>query len=552
MNDDSSSQRKEDNSPPMLRSYTIGSLDRDISETKKKRRRSLRYSHSLPSTPKHDYKLKQKAEPNTTEGTLQVPTKTGHCYPEIKILNEYNHEQPANSDSENSFISENMPTQLVSRVKRKKDMNASYMKSVDSADSGYPTTSLSSQHTQPSGVCRVRDKRASNAEEKRKMFGNKNKGSSFYDISSSKSNVSIENCSLSSDIEHQRRTLELSRNALTDYNSFESDNYCLMCQRDRRLGQAHTYSCESELDNLHKRDSRLSGSRSRPKCYCKRCRHRRKSHFRKHIRQFSREIDDLDISYRNRNNSSRSVCREMRKHASDRCNFTGTSCRSFRDYSNEKHSTSTESDACDHSRRNVRSRRKCYKRNEHNSDGSCSSRFKMPHISTIQTNAASWELCQERAYKREMMDSYLSMVDYLEFPFPETYQSLSKGHSAPSVCGSHHSRHTSFGSSCKSISSPMLERLSQSRQLPHNGSLPDVEMVSRNDNDKVAAKSKSLDKLYNTPTSSSESSDKTHSSNKDSAYQTKQSSVDKYNSIKENNNSTKSRNRWKQDDNSNR
>ena len=436
-----------------------------------------------------------------------------------------------------------------------------YLKSGDSNDSGYPTTSLSSQQTQPSGVNGCRKAKSPSAEERRKMFGNKNKSSSFYDISPCKSHLSIDSSSFSTDFEHEGKLMELRRHAKTNYYSIDSDNYCLMCRRDRRMSQAETYSCESELNHLHRRDRNGSGeSGSGRKCNCKRCRHRRKSHCRKHIRQFSRDIDELDMNYRHNLTSLKRCSQRFHKQSSDKVYYTAGPSRSFREYSNAKLSTSTESDACDCSKRSVRSRRKCYKRVEHYSDGSYTSRHKNSNFSSIRNLKSSWELCREQTYRNKMIDSYLENVHLHGYSLQDPYLSVDiKGHSASSNCSyadqasadSCQSRHTSLGSSSKPRSplADLPDTFSKRWQIPRNQSLPEVEVITRNNDEEP--KSKSLDKLDNTPQSSS-GSDKTINTYKDSAYQTKQSSVDRYNSLKDLSNTSTTKNKCRQAGCSNR
>ena len=551
---------KKDSSPAMIRSYTISSLDHGPSTAKKRWKNLLRQTRSLPGSPEElRTSLERKRNKEDVEKATK-PVSAEHCYPIIRILNENNHEEHRNSDSENSIICSESKRDAKSLINAPSDNQVNYVRHGDSADSGYPTTSVSSQNTQFGGINSTEQIKTQSAGERRKLFGNKAKSKSFYDISYGDGRLSAETSSFSTDLDYESKASGLTRSLSRELDSsFDSGHYCLMCRRDRKLDHAESYSCESELNRLHMSDRTYSSdSRLSRKCNCKKCRRRGRSHCRKHIRQFSTDINSLSTSISNRyseGNVKRSRHKGHRRSSERPTICNSVECavahsRSFRDYSSIKLSTSTESEACDCSKSNTRSRRKCYKRIEHYSDGTCAPRSRRPNLSSIANSAASWEQSKDETYKRRLMDSYLSNVRSSGYPYKDRYLSVDGlEHFDPSVhtSGSHlstdsyQSKHNSFGSS--KSHSPMADISEQlSRNRPSH--LTDVEVVSQNLNNNPEYETRSVDKLEKTPLSlSSSGSDGTSKGYKDSAYQTKQSSMDRFNSIKDRNTTSKTINK---------
>ena len=569
---------KPDTSPPMIRSYTVSSVDHEeASTTKQNWKNLLRQTRSFPGSPRENRKTRaneDKKQSHKVDKSLEVE----HCYPVIRILNENNHEQQQNSDSENSVVIDIARNQICDNLKTSVDPNGEnpdeYVKTLGSVDSGYPTTTGSTRTTQFGGRYSVHESRSASAisaSERRKLFGDKTKSKSFYDISHGDSQYSAETSSFSTD--NDTKAIGIRRSMPSDLNnfrSFDSGQYCIMCRRDRNFDHAETYSCESDLNRLH-RPQRMYSSDARTKhrsCNCRKCQQRSKSHCRKHIRQFSREIGSLDISHTCRHNSDLNLRRfnqRSRRRSNEKLFYTVGPNRSFQENMKVTHSTSTESDVCDCSRNKTRARRKCYKRTEHYSDDSWKMRHKRPDLASIKTITASWELSKDQSYKRSPVDSYLSNAQFVGHPY-EMYNLTVEPRGCIQDLTNDTFRNVDVGADYYQNQPPSLVHSSiQMGDLPEiktkirNNSQPpnltDVEVVSSHLRVEADIIGKSWDKLetvsvekIETTPQSTSSSDKTNTTFKDSAYQTKQSSVDRYNSIKDRNGIAGSKTNSKQAD----
>ena len=576
-----SNVEKKDTSPPMIRSYTVSSVDHEeVTYAKQKWKQLLRHTRSLPCSPKENRKsqAKQDKKPiHDDKKDSEMPVKSEHCYPVIRILNENNSEQQMNSDSENSVIGltrrqicDNAKLSINANV-GKLDEYSRVLGSDCLTDSGYPTTSGSSRVTQLDGTHSAQESRspsATSARERRKLFGDKSKSKSFYDISPGESHYSAETSSFSADNDMKAIGIRRSMpNDLNNFSSFDSGQYCLMCRRDRILDHAVTYSCESDLNRLHK-PQRTYSSDTRTKhksCNCRKCQQRSRSHCRKHLRQFSRDIGSLTISQRHNHGdlNLRRFNQRSRTRLNEKSFYTVSPNRSIREHLKAMHSTSTESDVCECSRSKTRTRRKCYKRTEHYSDDSWRAQHARPNLASIQTSAASWELSIDESRKRKLVDSYLANVQRQIYPYVNHNLTV-EPRSGSQYTSNDSLMHFDFNSGYnqnqlrslhKTHSAIEMSELTEMNTHLQPQNLTDVEVVSSHLSTEKDIVNYSLDKLETlsvekietTPLSTS-GSDKASKTLKDSAYQTKQSSIDRYNSIKDRNGIAGSKKKGKQAD----
>ena len=567
---------KKDTSPPMIRSLTINSAEYDEgSSAKQKWKQLLRHTRSLPCSPgknRQTHATQERKPINDSSRGIEIPTKSEHCYPVIRILNENNSEQHINSDSENSVI-DVKSREICDNAKLSVNINSGQLSdsiALEGNDSGYPTTSGSSRVTQVDEPFNDQDRSPSvaSARERRKLFGDKSKSRSFYDISPGESHYSAETSSFSTD--NDMKAIGIRRSMpddLNNFSSFDSGHYCVMCRRDRKLDHAASYSCESELNKIHK-PHRTYSSDTKSKhrrCNCRKCHQRSKSHCRKHLRQFSRDIGSLNISQRHNLadlNIKRSYQRSGRR-SNAKSFYTDGSNHSFPGHLKTMHSTSTESDVCDCSRSKTRSRRKCYRRTEHYSDDSWRSQHVRPNLALIKGSAASWELSRDECHQRKVVDSYLANVQ--RHRYSNINHSLMVEHQCCNQYLSNDSlmRHgynqTQPRSLRKTHSAIEMSDLTEMKPYLQPQNLTDVEVVSSRLSTDAYLVSQSLDKLdalsvekLETTPQSTSSSDRACKPFEDSAYQTKQSSIDRYNSIKDKNGVVESKKKGRQADSVNR
>lgn len=255
----------------MLRSNTIGPEIRDYEDRKARYRSEERRASSYAGSP--TFFLQSHDEEHETSETLNTDTnyntllESAHCYPEIHIINENNVEQDIHSGNESS------DTHVPEAVERP---NAKIQQELN--DSGYPSTNVSNTTTQSSALT---DNPAvslpsASASVRRKMFSAKS--ASFYNIGTADEDnmdtmprvdtVHVYNSNEDMQKHVMRRSTDVS-------NSFESGN-CGTCKVDLLRKQA--YSFDSDIDRF----SYLQDKQVYSDCRCTGHKHRRAKHKRRH------------------------------------------------------------------------------------------------------------------------------------------------------------------------------------------------------------------------------------------------------------------------------
>lgn len=253
----------------ILRSYTVSTEIRDFESRRSKLRKEIPHKASSYSGSPFRSGSTGYFEQHNPNGPNDIAesAKQRHCYPEIRIINENNIEEIKKSDSETSDIDGN-PDDV--------DMNNIHaadteVKPVENIDSGYPSTTMSNTtHSESvlteSGEIKVEP----TASEKRKMFGSKSKSASFYKLGA---------VEVSGNILHKEHRNPNDISSAKSHNpsidkcmSFESDR-CSSCHRETIDRCAYSY--DKDVDKFHKyRVRQLSHDVSR---YCSRHkRHKRK------------------------------------------------------------------------------------------------------------------------------------------------------------------------------------------------------------------------------------------------------------------------------------
>ena len=284
----------------ILRSYTIGSDYRTVDSSRWKYKINARKTSSYTGSP---YTTPRR---NTSDTEKDVDSnEIQHCYPIIKIINENNVEQSRYSDSEESVDKVN--TTMIDVKPQPPESKPQ----PDVLDSGYPSTTLSNA-TQCSMDDVIAMHNASSASERRKMFTSKSKSASFYNIGSmDMETIPVINTIQSSHYESPTGTIECRRSFHADLkgSSFESDR-CRSCQRDEIKRLAYSY--ESDLDKLHKhRNSRQYTFDDR-------------YHYSRHKQQHRRHKCGCDYKHRR---SSRDVAYHSKRSAYSKAEHSFSSCR---------------------------------------------------------------------------------------------------------------------------------------------------------------------------------------------------------------------------------
>lgn len=220
----------------ILRSYTIGP-DYKIANRlrfKTEGKKFSSYSGSQSGTPTlSQLSFTRKTDPHSPE------RQSTHCYPIIKIINENNVEQNRFSDSDGS-VCKNNSVEVEHQPETKVDVH----------DSGYPSTTMSNVTQSSIQYEDSHPMHVTTASERRKLFTSKAKSASFYNIGT------VENDTLPvvNDIHKfvlQEKSVAGFRNQSHSIQScsFESER-CRSCHREEV--ERHAYSYESDLDKIHR------------------------------------------------------------------------------------------------------------------------------------------------------------------------------------------------------------------------------------------------------------------------------------------------------------
>lgn len=272
--------RTKEPSHGILRSYTISTEIHDFETRKAKaRNEAVRKASSFAGSPVN-------SRNNDVDFFLDSPKSNAiHCFPEIKIINEHNCEEVKVSDSEENSDADILVTKDVSYSKSAE--NISGVKIVDHADSGYPSTTISTTQD-GSQADEITLKIIPPASERRKLFTSKAKSSSFYKLGNEDNVKPTEirkdaRDSTGSDIPYKSSTSG-------DFLSFESE-MCVPCKREQIERCAYSY--DADLDKMH----RCRGRRRCTAGYSGICNHHHRRHRRrrkcdcvKH-HSYSKEID---------------------------------------------------------------------------------------------------------------------------------------------------------------------------------------------------------------------------------------------------------------------
>lgn len=262
----------------ILKSYTIGSTSTHLKANRERYKKEARKFSSFAGSSF----LTVPVESNVTEApNVEVgSTEREHCYPDIKIINE-NNEDGTYSDSDGSVCDG------ISIIVPKK-ADETDVKCLEVTDSGYPSTTMSNT-TQYS--CQMEDTKPilTSAAQRRNLFTSKAKSASFYNIATDYHDEIPEGNKADNGVVHTKESsLNLSPCRAPHLRSFESEQ-CRSCYRQEVERLAFSY--ESQLDKVHKLKKRQYTHDEESACI----KHRRGRH--RHIcgcpkthRQCSREV----------------------------------------------------------------------------------------------------------------------------------------------------------------------------------------------------------------------------------------------------------------------
>ncbi|KAL4234952.1 hypothetical protein ACF0H5_006594 [Mactra antiquata] len=233
----------------ILRSYTVSGSNLETATRSKLRKPSPFKAFSYSGSPIHS-----NTNPESTEISKPI-----HCYPEIRIINEYDIEETKREN-------ENETPDDAEEIKD----NIYNIKPVENLDSGYPSTTVSNV-TQSGSTETQSNKQPTTASEKRKLFSSKSKSASFYKISS----ADAQPCSTSDIHSSMLTTKALRPSTSVQCLSFESE-VCPSCHRDSSF---NNYSYEKGLDKIDRHCATKRFSSSVSSC----CRHKRHRHKRSSV-----------------------------------------------------------------------------------------------------------------------------------------------------------------------------------------------------------------------------------------------------------------------------
>lgn len=297
-NSESDLERENQDRHGILRSYTIGSDYRTVDSTRWKFKKDAKKCSSYGGSPSETLNVKARSAENVHK---KEPTELHHCYPTIKIINENNVEHNLYSDSEESVVKEsNIP---VVAFQPQSDSKAPQ----EVQDSGYPSTTMSNVTHCSSQVEDVHPiHTASTAAERRKLFTSKAKSASFYNIGT----VDADRMPLVNDVHSLVFEGQTSHrhgySSAEAGGSFESERN-RPCHREELKRLAFSY--ESDLNKLHRLKrmghftiderhsySKHKHSRHRHKCGCN---HRHRRTYRDVLFNLNQTHSRSDHSYQN-------------------------------------------------------------------------------------------------------------------------------------------------------------------------------------------------------------------------------------------------------------
>lgn len=260
----------------ILKSYTIGSTSTQLKANRERYKKEARKFSSFAGSSF----LTVPVDSNVTE-TPKVDvesTEREHCYPDIKIINE-NNEGGTYSDSDGSACDG------ISIIVPKK-ADETDVKCLEVTDSGYPSTTMSNT-TQYS--CQMEDTKPvlTSAAQRRNLFTSKAKSASFYNIATDYHDEIAEGNKADNGVVHTKEN-RLNLSPCRALRSFESEK-CRSWYRQEVERLAFSY--ESQLDKLHKLRNRQYTHDEESACIKhRRSRHRHTCGYPKTHRQCSREV----------------------------------------------------------------------------------------------------------------------------------------------------------------------------------------------------------------------------------------------------------------------
>jgi hypothetical protein len=264
----------------ILRSYTISTEIRDFESriSKARKEASMRKTSSYSGSPTVSRMVDSKRV-NENAGV-----KMTHCFPEIRIINENNCEEKNISDSDDNLDVALANDNTVSKIDPTE--NIAEVKQSDQHDSGYPSTTISTIQDS-SQIEESNLKTIASANVKRKLFSSKAKSASFYKLGNENDSRQIEKRKEIRD--SMIRDISFKRSTSGEFRSFESER-CRSCKKTPIERCAYSY--ETDLDMLHRCRNKRQHSTGYHSSISHQRRHRRrrKCGCSKH-HSYSRDID---------------------------------------------------------------------------------------------------------------------------------------------------------------------------------------------------------------------------------------------------------------------
>lgn len=250
-----------DHAHGILRSYTISTEIRDF-ESKARKEAAIRKASSYSGSPTITRVVNSKT---VKENTMPKMT---HCFPEIRIINENNCEEKTVSDSDENFDGALPAESSISKTNPVE--NIGDVKPSDQHDSGYPSTTISTIQD-GSQIDDSNLKAIPSANIKRKLFSSKAKSASFYKLGNE--NDTNKNDKRKEIRDSKISDLSFKRSTSGEFRSFESE-ICGSCKKSPIERCAYSY--ETDLDMLHRCRNRRQHSTGYNSSHSHQRRHRRR------------------------------------------------------------------------------------------------------------------------------------------------------------------------------------------------------------------------------------------------------------------------------------
>ena len=451
-----------------------------------------------------------------------------HCYPEIRIVNEFN-EECRSSDTDTPVNTESPKlTKALSVCKSFSNEHIPLSKLYENHDSGYPSTStVSSNNTNSTSQEII--KHVHSASERRKMFGSKSKSTSFYKLSDQTHEADNEDEFSASTTKFNKKEMDCDVALPKLSRSFDAGRVC-SCHNDRLKFSINSFSCESDLERFTRLRDQFNFCKRHESCGRKRQQRRHKCGC---VKRFHFGEDSRHSRHGHRHSSR---TRYSSKYTSPTSRYLSLSeireiKRNHKRALARLSSTDSEGYECEYISGSTY-KRPAYMGREHYSDGCVSCLTNRRHTSSSDRSPSIHCHDRDHEFKCQMMESFLS----------DTYRSSMRMSDHADSQGDQDNCRTKPLITPKSSIKELSTSVFQTRVHFNNSVSPSPEALindpltlsrpcpSPMDESATDIKTQ-CDTIKTVVNNNVEASDSISRQVKDSAYQTKQSSVETFNAV---------------------